>query len=171
MVRKIVLFLLLFAALELGWQSVRDSSVARSLIEQAIVKPAAFAINHLSSLINQPSSPHAYAAGSQLRSEGGSLNIVNGCDGVELLCLLISGFAVAPVPWRSRVYGMLFGLPLVYLLNQARILGLFFSLRGDPRWFDALHGLVAPVVMIVLIMAYFHTWLSRARLEATAGDP
>jgi exosortase family protein XrtM len=161
MVRKIALFVMFFAALEFGWMNVRDSPIARSFIEQVVVKPAAFAINRLSRL-------QVYAVGTRLRSEDRSLNIVNGCDGIELLFLLISGFAVAPMTRGSRACGILFGLPLIYVLNQARIVGLFFSLRSDPRWFDALHGLVAPVAMIVIIVAYFYTWLSHTQLQAEA---
>jgi exosortase/archaeosortase family protein len=163
MLRRIALFILIFAALEFGWQAFRDSPAAHSLVEHAIVEPAAFVINGLSSA-------NVRAVGTHLRSEGGSLNIANGCDGLELLFLSTAGFAVAPVPWRSRIYGILLALPIIYALNQARILGLFFSLRNGGRWFDAFHGLLAPVIMVVIIVAYFQTWISRSRLDAVESD-
>lgn len=56
---------------------------------------------------------------------------------MELVFLLIAGFVVAPLAGRSRILGVLAGIPLIYVLNQARILALFYSNRNDPDLFDA----------------------------------
>jgi exosortase family protein XrtM len=154
---KIILFVMVFSALQLAWQASTDSSIARAFIEKAIVAPAAYTINRVTP------DAHAYAAGSRLRSPGGGINIVNGCDGMEMLFLLMAGFAAAPLGGRDRLLGILAGIPLIYLLNQARILALFYSHRSNPELFDALHGFIAPVVMVLLIAAYFYLWLFRTQ--------
>jgi exosortase family protein XrtM len=157
MIRNVVLFVVVFSALQLTWQATTDSRVARIFIEKAIVAPAAFTINWATPEV------HSYASGSHLRSPGGGINIVNGCDGMELLFLLIAGFLAAPLAWRGRFLGILAGIPFIYLLNQARILALFYSNRSNPSLFDALHGFIAPLAMVLLIAAYFYMWLFRAQ--------
>jgi len=165
MIRRVIIFVAVFSVLQLAWQAGTESNAARMFIEKTIVAPAAFAINLSTPAVK------AYASGSHLRSPGGGINIINGCDGMELLFLLIAGFTVAPLAWRSRILGVLAGIPLIYVLNQARILALFYSNRNDPDLFDALHGFVAPLVMVLLIAAYFYVWLFRAqRVDAALID-
>jgi exosortase family protein XrtM len=130
--------------------------------EAAVVAaPAAFLIDRITPDVR------AYAEGSHIRSSAGGLNIINGCDGMELLFLLIAGFAVAPLKWRSRVYGTLVGVVLVHVLNQARIVALFYSSRANPPLFEALHGFVAPIMMVIIIAMYFYIWLPRHPLAQT----
>src|SRR5271154_23462 len=116
MVLKVILFVVLFAVLQLSWQACTDSSASRTLIEKGIVAPAVYIIDRATPDVG------AYAIGSRLRSPGGSINIINGCDGMELLFLLIAGFVAAPLAWRTRSLGVLAGIPLIYILNQGRIL-------------------------------------------------
>jgi exosortase/archaeosortase family protein len=166
LIKPIIIFLAVFSTLQLAWQASADSDGSRAFIERAVVAPAAVAVNLLTPQV------HAHAAGSLLGSQGGGgINIVNGCDGMEMLFLLLAGFAAAPLPWRTRLFGMLVGVPLVYVLNQARILALFYSHRSDPNLFDALHGLIAPACMILIIIAYFSFWLSRPQRPAGAPWP
>ncbi len=159
---RVVEFLLVFSALQFSWQACADTPYARAFIATAIVRPAVYLVNHLTPQVR------AEAQGNRLRAAGGGLNIVNGCDGMETLFLLIAGFVVTPIPSSARWLGALAGLPLVYALNQARILALFYAYRRDPDWFDALHGLFAPLAMVLCIAAYFYAWLAIAHRTATS---
>ena len=90
-------------------------------------------------------------------------------DGMETLFLLFAGFAAAPICWRARIGGILVGLPVVYALNLARILALFYAHHRDADLFDLMHGFVAPVVMVLLIATYFHVWLFRTPPRVAAS--
>lgn len=162
--RKIALFIAVFAALQLAWQASTPLGWPNGFVARLIVPPAAFAIDLITPAI------HAHADGSRLLSPGGGLHIVAGCDGTEMLFLLVAAFVVAPLRWRSRLGGMLVGLPVVYLLNQVRILALFYSQLGTSALFDAVHGLVAPVATVVFIAAFYYGWLNRAPPPSRA-DP
>jgi exosortase/archaeosortase family protein len=150
---RVIGFVAVFSLLQFGWQSVADTGRGRFAIELAVVRPAAGIANLLT-----PEVP-VQAAGNRLRAVGGGLTIVNGCDGMETLFLLVAGFAVAPSSWRARALGALAGLPLVWLLNQARILALFYAYRRDADWFDMLHGILAPIVLMLAVVGYFYAWL------------
>jgi exosortase/archaeosortase family protein len=94
-----------------------------------------------------------------LRAPGGGLNILNGCEGMEAVFLLLAAFVVAPLSWRCSAMGVLIGVGFVYAINQVRILALFFAYRADPRLFYTLHTTVTPIAAVLLVAAYFYLWM------------
>jgi exosortase/archaeosortase family protein len=157
LVGRALLFVLVFGALQLGWQMLDGGALHHLLIDEGIVAPAARAVHVLS-----PDLP-VQAAGHRLLEPHGGLNIVNGCDGMETLFMLLAAFAVAPIPVRARISGLLVGIPITYILNQVRILVLFYAHRGDSESFDVLHGIVTPILMVVSIVAFYYVWLRRSQ--------
>jgi exosortase family protein XrtM len=163
--RRLAAFVLVFTALQCAWQWSAQTAGAQRAIELVIVMPAAWLANRLTPEV------HASAAGRHLRAPGGGINVVNGCDGTETLFLLLAGFAVAPLGPLSRLLGALLGIPLVYALNQARILALFYAHRRDTELFDLLHGYLTPILMVLVVALYFHGWLLRSDQPAAASTP
>jgi len=153
MVVRSVVFLALFALLQLGWQSLRGTSAERFIIHDCTVQPAAWLVSVLTPSV------HVQAVDYSLRAAGGGLNVLNGCEGVEAVFLLSAAFAVAPIAWRERLTGLLLGIAVVFVVNQARILLLFYGYRASPAWFDALHTTITPIGVILLVSAYFYAWL------------
>lgn len=90
----------------------------------------------------------------------GTLNIVNGCEGVEAVILLGVAILVSPVSWRGRGLGFLLGLVFVFAINQVRILTLFYSYHASRQLFSLLHGTVTPIGVIVAVCCYFYAWLN-----------
>ena len=163
MIIRVLAFVAVFGALEGVWQWT-DATPAHSwVIERGVVAPAAAIARQLT-----PRQPVA-SEGDVLRGPGTQLRIVSGCDGTETLFLLTAGFVVAPLPRRRRLLAWSLGLPFVYVLNQARILGLYYSLRTDAALFDALHGIITPVLMVVAVLAFYYVWLDpHSRAETSA---
>jgi len=152
---RVALFLLIFTVLMLGWDASRGGAVERLVVHDATVRPAAWLANLLTPAV------HVRAVGSSLRAPGGGLNILNGCEGVDALCLLVAAFLVAPLPRGARTSGLLRGIGLLYAVNQGRILLLFYAFRRDAALFATLHGTVTPILVVLLLAAYFHFWLGR----------
>lgn len=148
-------FLALFFALQAGYSSGRGGALERLVIEQATVRMAAVLIDTLSPELQ------VKADGPRLRAPGGGLNVLNGCEGTDVAFLLVAAMAVAPLPWRRRLAGLALGLPLVYALNQVRVLALFYAFRSDRSWFELLHGAVAPLVLVLAVGLFFMVWLNR----------
>jgi exosortase family protein XrtM len=155
-----LVFVFVFTALQLTWQSLRDTAVENFVIHTCTVVPAAFFLNRLTPEV------HAEAVHFTLRAPGGGLNILNGCDGLEALFLLVAAFAVAPVSGRSRLTGLTAGVPIVFAVNQIRILALFYAYRVDPALFDSLHAMVAPILVILVVASYFYAWLAHSARRA-----
>ena len=155
MITRTVLFLTVFAALQLGWQYGSGSEVGRRVIEGGVVAPAAAVIGVLTPVLG------VRAEGNALRASDGGLRVVNGCDGMDALLLLAAGIVVAPLSLRARLGALAAGVPLVYALNLLRILALFYARRAGPAAFDLWHSLLGPVLMVIAILGYFHVWIER----------
>lgn len=159
-----LLFIVVFLALQTGYGALRGTWVERLVIDALTVKPAASMIRALSPDIG------VKAEGTRLKAPGGGINILNGCEGTEVMFLLYAAFAAAAMPWRARFMGLFAGTLLVYALNQARVLALFYAYRSDKGLFDLLHGTVAPLALIALTTLFFLFWLERHGPRAESAD-
>lgn len=100
--------------------------------------------------------------GSEVRSARVRLNILRGCEGTEAFFLLAAGMLAFPGRWRAKAFGLAVGLPLVFALNQVRIVALYFTVRDFPRQFALMHGYVAPTVLVACVAVVFWLWTSRS---------
>ncbi|RTL51462.1 MAG: exosortase/archaeosortase family protein [Rhodocyclaceae bacterium] len=153
--RVATVFLITFLVLHLLWEQAKGSAVERLWINHATVG----AVVHLINLVSPDT--HAQAAGPRVRAPGGGINVLNGCEGTDLLFLLWAGLMAFPMAWRRRAPAIVFGLGLVFILNELRIFALFFALRSDKALFDLLHTTVIPLLLIVGIILYFHAWIDQ----------
>lgn len=157
-----LVFVLVFLAQQALWSQAKGTALERLWIDTATVKSAVALIDLISPDIQ------AVAHGSRIKAPGGGINVLNGCEGTDILFLLAAAFLAFPMPWRSRLAGLGLGLALVYLLNEARILALFYAYRSDRALFDLLHTVVAPIALIAAAAAYFHAWTYRQRRAEAA---
>lgn len=152
----LVIFLGVFAILQWAWGESRDTWVERLVIHQGTVKPAAALVQWITPEVN------ARPVAASIKAPGGGLNILNGCEGTEVMFLLIAAFAAVRLGWRQRLIGLGLGLALIFVLNQARILALFYAYRNQRSLFDLLHTSVLPAVLIALVGLYFYAVLHRS---------
>ena len=156
------IFFLAFFLLQWSYQALGATALYRFYIETLTVQPSA-AIIHLLAPADGVS-----AIGHRLAWQGGGLNILNGCDGAEAMELLIAAFLAIAGGWRMRLSGILWGSALIYGLNQARIVALYFAVRHDKALFDLIHGLIGPLAIIALACLFFAWWIGRGESETPA---
>lgn len=150
---RAILFVATFAALQALWTTTAGGIVERLVIDKATVEVAATWVRLLT-----PDLPVA-AAGPRLTAPGGGINVLKGCEGTDVLFLLLAAFAVAELRWRHRLAGVALGAAMVYLLNQVRVVALFYAYRQDRALFDLLHGTLGPLLLVALIGLFFFAWL------------
>lgn len=148
-------FLALFLLLQALYGQGQGGALERWVIEDATVGVAAQLLQWLAPELS------VRAQGARLVAPGGGLNVLAGCEGVDVALLLVAAMGVAPLPWRTRLAGLALGLPLVFVLNQVRVLLLFHAWRVDRGWFELLHGALAPLVLVLLVGLYFMAWAGR----------
>lgn len=158
--RFALVFLLLFFVLQYSYSASRGSAVEHVVIDLATVLPSAVAINLIAP------DAGARASGNRIVSPHGSLSVRNGCEGTETVFLLLAAIAAFKAPWRHKLKGAFLGTLIVYGLNQGRIIALFFAAQHERKWFDLLHGTIAPTLIIVLSVLFFLWWTS----QSASGD-
>lgn len=147
--RSLAIFALSFFALQFGWSQARGTRLERWVIDGATVQTSVALVNVLTPQVA------ATARGPNVWAAGGGINVRNGCEGTEVLFLLLAGLLAHPFSWRARVLGLLGGSALIFLANQARLLALFYSVRNDPALFAYLHGLVTPLLLVACTLGFF----------------
>lgn len=145
-------FLFVFIVLQFGYSANRGGIVEHLVIDIATVEPSTAAINLISP------QEQAQATGHRIISPKGGLNILNGCEGTEGMFLLLAAMVAFNATWKHKLKGMLIGILLVYVLNQVRIVTLYFVAHHNRHWFDLLHGYIAPTLIIVLACVFFFWW-------------
>lgn len=152
---RLAAFVLAYALLQAGYQHLRGGPAAVWLIDRFTAVPAAALIDTL-----RPADG-VTAQGPRLVWPGGRLQLLAGCDGVEVLALLLAAALAAPLPWRRRLMLIAAGTLLVWALNQLRLLGLYLSFREWRAGFEALHVVVGPLLMLGMVAAWFSRALRR----------
>lgn len=150
---RLAAFAALFFAVQAWYGASAGGAVERFVIHDLTVRPAAWLIGRLDPAAG------VTAEGASLKSPRGGLNVLNGCEGTDVAFLLASAMLVAPLAWRARLAGVAAALALTLALNQVRVLALFYALRADRAWFDALHGFVGPLVLVAAAAGFFAFWL------------
>ena len=155
-------FALFFLVMQWGYQAASGTVIEHILIDEATVKPSAALINQLA--------PNARVRshGAQLTSPNIRLSILNGCEGMESLFLMIAAILAYRCRWKDKLIGLTLGTLLIYGLNQLRIVGLYFALRQDQGLFAAIHGYIGPTLIIAIGVLFF-TWWTQWTMRTAPG--
>jgi exosortase/archaeosortase family protein len=157
-----LLFLSVFFVLQMGYGACRGSWVEHLVIGDLTVAPTAAVINALTPDVG------VKVLGNRLLAPGGGITVLKGCEGTEVMFMLVAAFAAVVMPWRRRLLGLGLGVLLVFCLNQLRLVGLFYAYRSDPSLFDLLHGTLAPIALVVAVAVYALFWFQH---PADVADP
>lgn len=144
-------FLALFAALDLAYLAFKEPWLKPLAIDLLTVRPAAWLADALLA-VPVHADRHLLVAG------GWRVSVLNGCEGVDAMLLLLAAVVVAPAGWRDKLWGAGLGLLLVYLANQARIVALVWARLDIPAAFALGHGLLGPLAVTAAAGLYFLWW-------------
>lgn len=86
--------------------------------------------------------------------------VMRGCEGVEVMLLLIAAVIAFPAGIGYKIYGIVAGTLIVYIFNLLRIAGLYYTIRYRPDLFDMMHIYAGQTVIIILFLILFIFWVS-----------
>ena len=89
---------------------------------------------------------------------GTSLLIATGCNGAEALALYFSAVLAFPTGWRNKALGLVFGFFGIFIINQVRVVGLFFVAMVKPGILPEAHNYAGQTFVIVMGMACWWFW-------------
>ncbi len=99
-----------------------------------------------------------------------SIEVVSGCTGLFVFLFLLAAVIAFPSAWKAKGKAILLGGVLIFVLNQVRLLTLYFIGRAFPSFFDDMHIYVWQGVIIVIVAFYWYSWAARAPRSALSGD-
>ena len=104
-------------------------------------------------------------SGNLIRAPEFTLTIARGCDGVEPMVLF--GSAVLAYPWggRRKLPGLALGILALFLLNQIRIVVLFFVGVYSRANFEFMHVEFWQFVFIMAALGLWILWMARVQSE------
>jgi exosortase/archaeosortase family protein len=88
-----------------------------------------------------------------------------GCTGLVPAAMLATAIAAYPATARHRLYGILVGVPLLLLVNLARLVHLFIVGSRWPGWFDIMHRVIWEAVMVLAVIGCWLFWARTRRLD------
>ncbi len=105
----------------------------------------------------------------QSLSNGTSVAILAGCNGVEAMICLTAAMLAYPATGWQRFWGLLLGYLAIQSLNIVRIISLFYLLQWNKQWFEWAHlyiwqGLIFLDVLIVFII--WMRWIVKCNKQA-----
>jgi len=159
----ITIFLTSFLTLQLGWSRARGTDLEHWVIDGATVRTSVAIVNALTPAVA------AEAHGASILAPGGGVTVLDGCEGTEVLFLLFAALAAYPFSWTVRMGGLVAGTVYVFVINQLRLVALFYAIRSNPALFAQLHAVIAPLVLILCTLLFFSALRSwdQARRPAT----
>jgi exosortase family protein XrtM len=161
----IVFFLATYFLLYLAYSTVPDTILSDHVYYYGIVCPSKTMINWISPI------EHAMGAGNSLTSATVNLSIVRGCDGSGVIFILVAAIVSVRTTVKKTLLGIVGAVTLVYVLNQLRIVAVYFILSRWPLWFTPMHVYFIPTLMILVGTIYFSAWAAYPQYEVRHSPP
>ncbi|HEY6146467.1 MAG TPA: exosortase H [Thermoanaerobaculia bacterium] len=157
---RFVLLLAAFAFL-VAWRPVNDRVIVP--FTAGIARTSAALLNLLSEKVS--------VSGTEIRAAGFSVDIENGCNGVETALLFGSAVLAFPASWRARAAGLALGFLAIQLLNLVRVVTLFWIGHHRPALFSAAHTVLWQSAVVIAGVLLFLLWASRQKASAPPAEP
>jgi len=104
-------------------------------------------------------------------SNGFAMEVLDGCNGDDVVVLLWAAILAYPASWLQKGKGLLAGTATIYVINFLRIISLFYLGQYDMRWFEFAHLYVWESVFVLLTLTIFWMWVRRMAAPRWGEDP
>ncbi|MBI3846326.1 MAG: exosortase H [Planctomycetes bacterium] len=100
-----------------------------------------------------------------LRAPGFDMRITNellgGCNGLNVVVILIAAVAAYPAPIRHRLVGIAVGAAVLFIVNVVRLVSLYFVGAHAPGLEEMMHLYVWQVLLIAVTGFIWFQWAER----------
>ena len=142
---------------------------ARPVDEHVVVPFTAFLVRISTSILTMLGEP-ARSQGTLIASAAFTVDVKNGCNGVEAMLLLVAAVLAFPASLRERVLGTILGIGLLQAANLFRVVTLFWLGVHHREVFELFHAAIWQTLLILLSVAIFVVWSSRVAHRARPDD-
>jgi exosortase H (IPTLxxWG-CTERM-specific) len=145
--------------------------VASNPVNDGVIVPFTSAIAATSGAILKGIGEAVTVSGTEIRSPGFSVNIENGCNGIETALLFGSAVLAFPAPWGRRLLGLLIGFLAIQAINLVRVVTLFWVGLHRPSLFHSSHTVLWQSAIVLFGVVLFLIWAARVSRWKSAETP
>jgi exosortase family protein XrtM len=135
-----------------GYTRIPDAVLVQAVYYYGVVAPGVLIIHFVAP------GDQVQGLGNQIVAGSNVLEIVRGCDGDGVFFLLVAAIVAVRGSAVRVLRGVLGATLFVYLLNQARVVLLYFAIAKQRSLFLPLHSYVFPSLFVLLGLIYFCAW-------------
>jgi exosortase H (IPTLxxWG-CTERM-specific) len=89
-----------------------------------------------------------------------SVTIKNVCNGLEVMAIFFATTIGFPSTIKGKLFGLLLGFPVIFLINTVRVVVLFILGSRNPQVFDDVHFYYAQALVIIATVAVWLLWVT-----------
>lgn len=115
---------------------------------------------------------HAAVAGAVLFSpaSGFSIQVVNGCNAVNVTILLWAAILTYPARWIHKAKGFVAGAAAIHGVNLVRVITLYYLGQYNRDWFEFAHTYLWESLIVLDTLVVFWIWAALARKPVATGN-
>ena len=139
-------------------------------VQTYVIVPFTSAIAHVSVDLMRIFDKSVIASGDAIVNafDGGGIQIVAGCNGVEAILILVAAVLAFPAPWKHKLIGIGLGFIAIQALNLVRIISLYYLQRWNHAWFEWFHLYLWQALIVLDALVAFLVWLRYLPREPSA---
>lgn len=103
--------------------------------------------------------------GTTLATSKSAITVGRGCDGIDVLAILLAATVATPATIKRRAGFLACGVAGLLVLNVARLLSLLYAQSFSPGFMQALHIYVWPVILLSASMGLWYKWFEPSQAE------
>ena len=157
-----VLFLLKFVVLLI----VFEVPLLLEPVDRYVVRPLSAWITAAAGGVLAAMSQHVAVSGTIIASPCFSVNIQNGCNGLETVLFLIAAVLAFPSSARQKAIATAMGVVLIQAINLIRVVTLYLVGCHRPEWFASFHLAIWQTIVFATAVLFFAAWSRRAVASA-----
>lgn len=100
------------------------------------------------------------AFGRTIFANGFSVEVLNGCNGLEAMLIYLAAVFSYPSTVRAKFWAVALGFPFIQVINLLRIIGLVLVGLYFPTFFHETHVFVAQALIIFMVGALWLVWIT-----------
>jgi exosortase H (IPTLxxWG-CTERM-specific) len=150
-----------FLALFLTLLVLAFSVLSLRAVDAAVVAPYTRVVARAAGVILSVLGEEVAVRGFEITSPRFTVAVYNGCNGLVTGVIYAAAVLAFPASSRARMLGLATGLIALQVVNQARIVSLFYVGVFLPRYFNEAHILVWQSVVILSGVCLWLLWAHR----------
>jgi exosortase H (IPTLxxWG-CTERM-specific) len=135
-------------------------------VDETLVRPFTRGIAVVSGAILNAIGQTNTVTGTVIAGSCFSVNINNGCNGLEATLFLAAAVLAFPSPARAKLVAAGLGIVLIQVMNLVRVISLYLIGCYRRDWFDTMHLTIWQTIIFAIAIFYFAHWTRRVTANA-----